>query len=211
MPEVLAEPQTVSRIGAEEGTRTPTPLRVHGPEPCASANSATSARYTNPAVSAGSAATLSLAKRACRVKSAVSSTSLATSASALPIHPASSANPNPAAATDFGRPAPFRRSGTSRSSSSRCPRSESVAPSPPSRTRQTEPPMHRHLRPERRHLLRKALSRLRSQPIHPCGHCRTRRRKQPLPVSGLACRQCNRRKLRRMQDLVRVDIPHPAD
>src|SRR6185312_8258054 len=30
-------------IGAEEGTRTPTPLRVHGPEPCASANSATSA------------------------------------------------------------------------------------------------------------------------------------------------------------------------
>src|SRR5271157_2442724 len=33
-----------SRSGAEEGTRTPTPLRVHGPEPCASANSATSAR-----------------------------------------------------------------------------------------------------------------------------------------------------------------------
>src|SRR5271155_2636578 len=31
-------------VGAEEGTRTPTPLRVHGPEPCASANSATSAR-----------------------------------------------------------------------------------------------------------------------------------------------------------------------
>lgn len=31
------------RFGAEEGTRTPTPLRVHGPEPCASANSATSA------------------------------------------------------------------------------------------------------------------------------------------------------------------------
>src|ERR1700693_293130 len=30
--------------GAEEGTRTPTPLRVHGPEPCASANSATSAK-----------------------------------------------------------------------------------------------------------------------------------------------------------------------
>src|SRR5437016_9298804 len=29
--------------GAEEGTRTPTPLRVHGPEPCASANSATTA------------------------------------------------------------------------------------------------------------------------------------------------------------------------
>jgi hypothetical protein len=33
-------------LGAEEGTRTPTPLRVHGPEPCASANSATSARVT---------------------------------------------------------------------------------------------------------------------------------------------------------------------
>src|SRR5271155_1268713 len=30
-------------VGAEEGTRTPTPLRVHGPEPCASANSATTA------------------------------------------------------------------------------------------------------------------------------------------------------------------------
>src|SRR6202035_2589069 len=30
-------------LGAIEGTRTPTPLRVHGPEPCASANSATSA------------------------------------------------------------------------------------------------------------------------------------------------------------------------
>jgi hypothetical protein len=30
-------------FGAEEGTRTPTPLPVHGPEPCASANSATSA------------------------------------------------------------------------------------------------------------------------------------------------------------------------
>src|SRR5205814_3827336 len=38
------------KTGAEEGTRTPTPLRVHGPEPCASANSATSAlmmRQTN--------------------------------------------------------------------------------------------------------------------------------------------------------------------
>src|SRR5437899_6980295 len=32
--------------GAEEGTRTPTPLRAHGPEPCASANSATSAKVT---------------------------------------------------------------------------------------------------------------------------------------------------------------------
>src|SRR5215469_5594923 len=37
---VCASPQTV---GAEERTRTFTPLRVHGPEPCASANSATSA------------------------------------------------------------------------------------------------------------------------------------------------------------------------
>ena len=32
------------KFGAEEGTRTPTPLRVRGPEPRASANSATSAR-----------------------------------------------------------------------------------------------------------------------------------------------------------------------
>ncbi len=31
-------------VGAIEGTRTPTPLRVHGPEPCASANSATMAK-----------------------------------------------------------------------------------------------------------------------------------------------------------------------
>ncbi len=36
-------------VGAEEGTRTPTPLRVHGPEPCASANSATSALMRSPA------------------------------------------------------------------------------------------------------------------------------------------------------------------
>ena len=47
--------------GAEEGTRTPTPLRVRGPEPRASANSATSARYTSSAVSAEPAATPSLA------------------------------------------------------------------------------------------------------------------------------------------------------
>src|SRR5580700_5055883 len=33
-----------SAFGAIEGTRTPTPLRVHGPEPCASANSATMAK-----------------------------------------------------------------------------------------------------------------------------------------------------------------------
>src|SRR5882724_10231330 len=38
-------------IGAEEGTRTPTPLRVHGPEPCASANSATSALVDQGAAS----------------------------------------------------------------------------------------------------------------------------------------------------------------
>jgi hypothetical protein len=31
-------------LGAEGGTRTPTPLRAHDPESCASANSATSAR-----------------------------------------------------------------------------------------------------------------------------------------------------------------------
>src|SRR5438309_5844924 len=35
--------ESSKKLGAEEGTRTPTPLRVHGPEPCASANSATSA------------------------------------------------------------------------------------------------------------------------------------------------------------------------
>ena len=33
--------------GAIEGTRTPTPLPVHGPEPCASANSATMASGLN--------------------------------------------------------------------------------------------------------------------------------------------------------------------
>src|SRR5215831_12012908 len=57
-------------FGAEEGTRTPTPLRVHGPEPCASANSATSARGTCLACSARRAATLSLANAVCCVKSA---------------------------------------------------------------------------------------------------------------------------------------------
>ena len=119
-----------SVIGAEEGTRTPTPLRVRGPEPRASANSATSARDTNPAVSAGSAATLSLAKPASRVKfRATSSDPAVTSASALPTHPASAASPNPAAATGSDPPAPFRPSGTSRSNSSRYPRSESAAPS----------------------------------------------------------------------------------
>jgi hypothetical protein len=35
--------QSLNIFGAIEGTRTPTPLRVHGPEPCASANSATMA------------------------------------------------------------------------------------------------------------------------------------------------------------------------
>jgi hypothetical protein len=39
----IARKLTMIEPGAEEGTRTPTPLRVHGPEPCASANSATSA------------------------------------------------------------------------------------------------------------------------------------------------------------------------
>jgi hypothetical protein len=37
-------------FGAEGGTRTPTPLRVHGPEPCASANSATTATVCIPKV-----------------------------------------------------------------------------------------------------------------------------------------------------------------
>src|SRR5580698_538175 len=39
------KPSTIWKnvTGAIEGTRTPTPLRVHGPEPCASANSATMA------------------------------------------------------------------------------------------------------------------------------------------------------------------------
>jgi hypothetical protein len=38
-----APPCFCSISGAIEGTRTPTPLPVHGPEPCASANSATMA------------------------------------------------------------------------------------------------------------------------------------------------------------------------
>src|SRR5437763_531158 len=42
-PRKLLNTRTNKSNGAEEGTRTPTPLRVHGPEPCASANSATSA------------------------------------------------------------------------------------------------------------------------------------------------------------------------
>src|SRR5579885_1305836 len=46
-----------SEDGAEEGTRTPTPLRVHGPEPCASANSATSARHCSPLGRVGRRAT----------------------------------------------------------------------------------------------------------------------------------------------------------
>ena len=36
--------QLIAVVGAEGGTRTPTPLRAHDPESCASANSATSAR-----------------------------------------------------------------------------------------------------------------------------------------------------------------------
>jgi hypothetical protein len=43
-PDKSLEMMGIKILGAEEGTRTPTPLRVHGPEPCASANSATSAR-----------------------------------------------------------------------------------------------------------------------------------------------------------------------
>jgi hypothetical protein len=35
--------EMICLLGAIEGTRTPTPLPVHGPEPCASANSATMA------------------------------------------------------------------------------------------------------------------------------------------------------------------------
>src|SRR5437763_2731304 len=47
-PRKLLNTRTDKSCGAEEGTRTPTPLRVHGPEPCASANSATSAAATSP-------------------------------------------------------------------------------------------------------------------------------------------------------------------
>src|ERR1035441_4776455 len=54
----------LNSFGAEEGTRTPTPLRVRGPEPRASANSATSARYTGQAGSARPAALSSLANAA---------------------------------------------------------------------------------------------------------------------------------------------------
>ncbi len=46
-------PRRAKKInGAIEGTRTPTPLRVHGPEPCASANSATMALWTYIAAAA---------------------------------------------------------------------------------------------------------------------------------------------------------------
>ena len=55
-------------FGAEEGTRTPTPLRVRGPEPRASANSATSAHETAQAGSAERAAILSLANAVVGVK-----------------------------------------------------------------------------------------------------------------------------------------------
>ena len=60
--------QGASFHGAEEGTRTPTPLRVRGPEPRASANSATSARDTVSAASAETAASLSLANAELYVK-----------------------------------------------------------------------------------------------------------------------------------------------
>ena len=39
--------------GADEGTRTPTPLQEHGPEPCASTNFATSARIAVNLLAAG--------------------------------------------------------------------------------------------------------------------------------------------------------------
>src|SRR5271170_7135246 len=45
-------PQGTIFFGAIEGTRTPTPLPVHGPEPCASANSATMAIWTCNAAAA---------------------------------------------------------------------------------------------------------------------------------------------------------------
>ena len=41
---VRVERAVTELSGAEGGTRTPTPLRAHDPESCASANSATSAR-----------------------------------------------------------------------------------------------------------------------------------------------------------------------
>src|SRR5713101_4709262 len=41
---LLGPASQLENRGAIEGTRTPTPLRVHGPEPCASANSATMAK-----------------------------------------------------------------------------------------------------------------------------------------------------------------------
>src|SRR5271166_5251974 len=58
----------IFKLGAIEGTRTPTPLRVHGPEPCASANSATSARTLCPARTAGLAAISSVTKGSIHVK-----------------------------------------------------------------------------------------------------------------------------------------------
>jgi len=73
---------------------------------------------------------LSLAKRACRVKSAASFRILVTSASAPPTHPASAASPSQAAVKGCGPPALSRRSGTLHSSWSRYPRSESAALSP---------------------------------------------------------------------------------
>ena len=56
-------------VGAEEGTRTPTPLRVRGPEPRASANSATSARLCVQRGLLSKAAILSLANAGTGVKS----------------------------------------------------------------------------------------------------------------------------------------------
>jgi hypothetical protein len=47
-----ANSERTSCLGAIEGTRTPTPLPVHGPEPCASANSATMAILNRKAAAA---------------------------------------------------------------------------------------------------------------------------------------------------------------
>src|SRR6202046_1244203 len=61
----------LKRFGAEEGTRTPTPLRVRGPEPRASANSATSAQRSCER-SRWTAATASVTKTSSRVKPRIS-------------------------------------------------------------------------------------------------------------------------------------------
>ncbi len=113
--------------GAEEGTRTPTPLRVRGPEPRASANSATSARDTKPARWAGSAAILSLANVGPCVKSCSDSGRRLSDASELPILPVSVASLRQEGARVRGRPGPCHRSGNGRSNRFRCRHSVCVA------------------------------------------------------------------------------------